>query len=195
MVLKTTFNNISAISWRSILLMEETGENHRQTLSQCYSLQLRINTFDKVSIIFLKPRNNGRSNDNDSRICQHFYWSNKHCICILQICQFIALMTRWTRYNIVIKFVGGFPQFPPSIKLNAKRNGKEEKYKQRSIKHTYKTKDRVTRTPLKTGGERRCSGRVNSSCSTTESAEDFPRVGGSLRVLRLPPPLKLVAMI
>ena len=29
---------------------------------------------------------------------------------------------------------------------------KEQKEKQRSIKHTYKTKDRVTRTPLKTGG-------------------------------------------
>jgi len=27
-------------------------------------------------------------------------------------------------------------------------------------KHTYKTKDRVTRIPLKTGGELRCSGRV-----------------------------------
>ena len=33
--------------------------------------------------------------------------------------------------------------------------------------HTYKTKDRVTRTPLKSGGERRCSGRVSSSCSTS----------------------------
>jgi hypothetical protein len=32
---------------------------------------------------------------------------------------------------------------------------------------TYKTKDRVTRTPLKTGGELRCSGRVSSSCSTS----------------------------
>jgi len=29
---------------------------------------------------------------------------------------------------------------------------KEQKYKQRSTKHTHKTKDRVTRTPLKTGG-------------------------------------------
>ena len=29
--------------------------------------------------------------------------------------------------------------------------------KQRSTKHTYKTKDRVTRTPLKTGGKLRCS--------------------------------------
>ena len=32
--------------------------------------------------------------------------------------------------------------------------GKEkvQKYKQRSTKHTYKTKDQETRTPLKTGG-------------------------------------------
>ena len=32
---------------------------------------------------------------------------------------------------------------------------------------THKAKDRVTRTPLKTGGDLRCSGRVNSSCSTS----------------------------
>ena len=31
---------------------------------------------------------------------------------------------------------------------------------------TQKTKDRVTRTPLKTGGELRGSGRINSYCST-----------------------------
>jgi len=31
--------------------------------------------------------------------------------------------------------------------------------KQRSTKHIHKTKDRVIRTPLKTGGELRCSGR------------------------------------
>ena len=43
---------------------------------------------------------------------------------------------------------------------------KIQKDKQRSTKHTYKTKDRVTRTPLKTGGELMCSGRVSSSCST-----------------------------
>jgi hypothetical protein len=36
---------------------------------------------------------------------------------------------------------------------------KGQKYKQRSTKHAYKTKDRVTRTPLKTGGKLRCSGR------------------------------------
>ena len=32
---------------------------------------------------------------------------------------------------------------------------KGQKDKQRSTKHTYKTEDRVTRTPLKTGGELR----------------------------------------
>jgi hypothetical protein len=32
-----------------------------------------------------------------------------------------------------------------------------------------KIKDRVTRTPLKTGGELRCSGRVSSSCSTSDT--------------------------
>ena len=32
-----------------------------------------------------------------------------------------------------------------------------------------KTKDRATITPLKTGGELRCSGRVSSSCSTSST--------------------------
>ena len=39
--------------------------------------------------------------------------------------------------------------------------------KQRSIKHTHKTKDRVTRTPLKARGDLRCFEMVNSSCSTS----------------------------
>jgi len=37
---------------------------------------------------------------------------------------------------------------------------KVQKDKQRSTKHTHKTKDQVTRTPLKSGGEPRCSGSV-----------------------------------
>jgi hypothetical protein len=40
---------------------------------------------------------------------------------------------------------------------------KVEKDKQRSTKHAYKTKDRVTRNPLQTGVELKCSGRVDSS--------------------------------
>ena len=46
---------------------------------------------------------------------------------------------------------------------------KVQKDKQRSTKHTHKTKDRVTRTSLKTGGELRFSGRVSSSCSTSDT--------------------------
>ena len=46
---------------------------------------------------------------------------------------------------------------------------KVQKNKQGSTKHTYKTKVRVTRTPLKTRGELRCSGRVGSSCSTSDT--------------------------
>ena len=46
---------------------------------------------------------------------------------------------------------------------------KVQKNKQRSTKHTYKTKDLVTRTPLKTGGELRCSGRLSSSCFTSDT--------------------------
>ena len=44
---------------------------------------------------------------------------------------------------------------------------KVEKDKQRSTKYTYITKDRVTRTPLKSGGKFRGSGRVGSSCFTS----------------------------
>jgi hypothetical protein len=44
-----------------------------------------------------------------------------------------------------------------------------QKDKQWSTKHTYKIKDRVTRTPLKTGGKLRYCGRVSSSCSTSDA--------------------------
>jgi hypothetical protein len=46
---------------------------------------------------------------------------------------------------------------------------KVQKDKQRCTKHTHKTKERATRTPLKTGDELRCSGRVGSSCSTSDT--------------------------
>ena len=51
---------------------------------------------------------------------------------------------------------------------------KSTKDKQRSRKHTYKTKDRVTWTPVKPGGggELGCSGRVDSSCSTSDTCRD-----------------------
>jgi len=57
----------------------------------------------------------------------------------------------------------------------AKRK-KAQKDKQRSTKHTHKTKDRVTRTPLKTEGELRCSGRVSYNSSPTR----FANIGNSV---------------
>ena len=39
----------------------------------------------------------------------------------------------------------------------------------KSTKYTHKTKDQVTRTPLKTGGEHKCSERVSCSCSTSDT--------------------------
>ena len=45
---------------------------------------------------------------------------------------------------------------------------KVQKDKQRSTKHAHKTNDRETRTPLKTRGELRCSGRVSSTGSTSD---------------------------
>ena len=50
----------------------------------------------------------------------------------------------------------------------AKRKSTKGQITSTNLKHRYKTKDRVTGTPLKTGGELRCSGRVSScSCSTS----------------------------
>ena len=52
-------------------------------------------------------------------------------------------------------------------KKNRQHNGQKKKDKQRSTKHTHKTKDRATQIPLKIRGELRCSGMVSSYCSTS----------------------------
>ena len=54
------------------------------------------------------------------------------------------------------------------ISKDRQHNGKikKDKHLQNTIQ---KNKDRVIRTPLKTEGELRCSGMVNSSCSTSDT--------------------------
>ena len=45
MVFNATFNNILVISWRSVLLVEETGvprENHRPVASHCHLLSHNV---------------------------------------------------------------------------------------------------------------------------------------------------------
>ena len=53
----------------------------------------------------------------------------------------------------------------------AKEKTTRQKHKQRSTKHTHKTKDRETRTPLINGTGRRCSGMVSSSCSISDLSD------------------------
>ena len=62
-----------------------------------------------------------------------------------------------------------FEDTKAAIRIHIWPKEKVQKDKQRSTKHTYKTKDRVTRTPLRTGVELRCSRRVSSSCSTSDT--------------------------
>jgi len=113
MVFNATFNNISVISWRSVLLEEETGENHRPAASHWQTLS--------HSVVSRRVWRYQRGNQNP-------YIEEEQ-------------ITQW-----------------PKVKV---QNGK-----QRSTKHTYKTKDRVTRTSLKTRVELRCPRRTRSSCFT-----------------------------
>ena len=57
-------------------------------------------------------------------------------------------------------------------KKNRQHNGKKKKHKRTNNdlqNTTQKANDRVTRTPLKTGGELECCGRVSSPCSTSDT--------------------------
>ena len=72
---------------------------------------------------------------------------------------------------------GGYEEFEDTkeviririSKKNRQHKEKVQKDKQRSTKHTHKIKDRVPLIPLKSGSERMCSGRVSSSCSTSDT--------------------------
>ena len=46
---KATFNNISVISWRSVLLMEETGENHHPAASYWQTLSHNVSSTPRLS--------------------------------------------------------------------------------------------------------------------------------------------------
>jgi hypothetical protein len=92
-----------------------------------------------------------------------------HMHCLLSVCfeqlslQYWKLTRRVWRYQR-----GNHNPYIEEEQTTQWPKEKGQKDKQRSTKHTHKTKDRVTRTPLKTGGDLRCSGRVSSSCSTSD---------------------------
>ena len=72
------------------------------------------------------------------------------------------------RYEAPEQFWCLYHQMNYSASFQPHYNGKKKKDKRTNndLQNTHKTKDRVTRTQLKTGGEIMCSGRVSSSCST-----------------------------
>jgi hypothetical protein len=57
MVFNATFNNISVISWWSVLLVEETGDNHRPVASHWQTLS--------HNVVSSTPRHEDEFNDYD----------------------------------------------------------------------------------------------------------------------------------
>jgi len=56
MVFNATFNNISVISWRSVLLVEETGvprENHRPVTDKLYHIMLFRTGFEVTTLVVI----------------------------------------------------------------------------------------------------------------------------------------------
>ena len=97
-----------------------------------------------------------------SKLLLYFIYLSQY---LRQVCKFKQICTVnslcWKK-NLKIPKGGNHNPY-----IKEEHNGQKKKDTQRSTKHTYKTEDRVTRTPLKTGGELRYSGRVSSSCSTS----------------------------
>ena len=66
MVLKTTFNNISVISWRSVLLVQETGgpgESHQYVASLWQTL-----SHNDVNLVLIEIKIHNISGDRHSSI-------------------------------------------------------------------------------------------------------------------------------
>jgi len=56
MMLNATFNNISVISWSSVLMVEETGvhkENHQPTASHCQTLSHNVVSRPQCPQVFI----------------------------------------------------------------------------------------------------------------------------------------------
>ena len=60
-------------------------------------------------------------------------------------------------------------QIPRKGHYNGRKKKKDKRTNNNLQNITQKTKDRATRTPLKPGGELRCTERVNNFCSTCDT--------------------------
>jgi hypothetical protein len=78
---------------------------------------------------------------------------------------FVDVRLLITSFNIGTKGVIGIRK----SKKERQHKSQKKKTNNNPQNTTQKTKDRAIRTTLKTGGELRCSGRVDSSCSTSDT--------------------------
>ena len=93
---------------------------------------------------------------NTSMDCRGVQFNYKYCM-------------YWSRLEVL--FARRVRNYPRNLYIKEEQTTQWPKENvQTTIYKTYKTKDWVTRTPLKTGGELMCSGRVGSSCSTSDIA-------------------------
>jgi hypothetical protein len=88
----------------------------------------------------------------------------------------MLVVSTWRNACVITEYMSEFEDTKGEVRIriskNIQHNGQKKKVqtdREPSTNHTHKTKDRVTRTQLKTGGEFRCSGRVGSFCSISDT--------------------------
>ena len=69
MVFNTIFNNISVISCQSVLLVEETGENHRPVTSQWQTLSHNVVSKGIRTHNFIGDRHNHTTTTIQQKVC------------------------------------------------------------------------------------------------------------------------------
>jgi hypothetical protein len=138
-MLNATFNNISAMSWQSVLLVEETvgpGENHRPAVSHWQNLSHNVSYTSPTSVVICTD-------------CIGSYKSNYHTITT-------------TAVTILTK---GYPNLKGMLSSKGtiwmhNYNGTSIKIKQKQGQHEIREKKKHK----KTGSETRCFERINISC-------------------------------
>ena len=102
---------------------------------------------------------------------------NHYSLCTIKVYSFYTLYCLKTKISlqsrIKIRIDSELKEYYHRRTDNTMAKRKSTKGQTTISKHTYKTKDRVTQTALKTGGELGCSGRFSISCSTSGTRRVF----------------------